>query len=124
VPARGRRSPHPARVRSHSSAGLVRYNIDGSWIYQSASKLKSFSDLKFAPLLGANDDVAADHPTELTFEMKTQLNQNANLLSSKDLYGMVGIVEVRRFPAFALGMRLLAYVEVRRRRQAMCGAMP
>ena len=30
---------------------------------------------------------------ELTFEMKRQLNENSNQLSSKDLYGMVGIVE-------------------------------
>lgn len=34
-----------------------------------------------------------ESPHELTFEMKRQLNENAALLSSKDLYGMVGIVE-------------------------------
>ena len=32
-------------------------------------------------------------PQELTFDMKRQLNENAASLSSKDLYGMVGIVE-------------------------------
>eukprot|EP00967_Tisochrysis_lutea_P117214 scaffold189393_cov35-Tisochrysis_lutea.AAC.1 len=73
------------------------YNIDGSWIYQSASKLKQFADQKFAPILssGGAQEETADQPTELTFEMKAQLNHNANLLSSKELYGMVGIVEVR-----------------------------
>lgn len=70
------------------------YNIDGSWIYQSASKLKAFADAKFSPLLSASGGGGAEgEVTELTFEMKAQLNQNANLLSSKDLYGMVGIVE-------------------------------
>jgi len=95
-----------ARARSHRCAGPGRYNIDGSWIYQSASKLKTFSDQKFSPLLGANDD-AGDQPTELTFEMKTQLNHDANLLSSKDLYGMVGIVEVREPASSPRGMGLL-----------------
>lgn len=72
------------------------YNMDGSWIHQAASKLKTLADSKFGPLLGASRQgggEAADQPTELTFEMKHQLNQNANMLSSKDLYGMVGIVE-------------------------------
>lgn len=95
------------------------YNIDGSWIYQSASKLKvrptplltltaapfppppapphtdrgrrppqAFADAKFSPLLSASGGGGAEgEVTELTFEMKAQLNQNANLLSSKDLYG-------------------------------------
>lgn len=71
------------------------YNMDDSWIHQAASKLKAHTSSKFAGLAGdsthANDD--PDQPTELTFEMKHRLNQNANQLSSKDLYGMVGIVE-------------------------------
>ena len=45
-----------------------------------------------APLVAAARE-AGDVPHELTFEMKRQLNENAALLSSKDLYGMVGIVE-------------------------------
>lgn len=45
-----------------------------------------------APLVAAAKE-AGDVPHELTFEMKRQLNENAALLSSKDLYGMVGIVE-------------------------------
>jgi len=72
------------------------YNMDGSYIYQAAQKLKTWTDGKFTPLLGAARQGgvdSAEQPTELTFEMKHQLNQNANLLSSKDLYGMVGIVE-------------------------------
>ena len=47
---------------------------------------------KMAPLVAAARE-AGDVPHELTFEMKRQLNENAALLSSKDLYGMVGIVE-------------------------------
>jgi len=77
-------------------ANAMTYNMDDSWIHQHAQKLKTFSDGKFAPLVGsARQGVGdmLDQPTELTFEMKHQLNQNANLLSSKDLYGMVGIVE-------------------------------
>ena len=41
----------------------------------------------------ANARPSSDEPQELTFEMKRQLNENSNQLSSKDLYGMVGIVE-------------------------------
>mmetsp|Transcript_6846 Transcript_6846/g.14981 ORF Transcript_6846/g.14981 Transcript_6846/m.14981 type:complete len:335 (-) Transcript_6846:1412-2416(-) len=69
------------------------YNMDGSPIYAAAAKLKNFSDSKFAPLLVSRSAADVELPTELTFEMKHQLNQNAALLSSKDLYGMVGIVE-------------------------------
>eukprot|EP00316_Scyphosphaera_apsteinii_P021022 CAMPEP_0119314896 /NCGR_PEP_ID=MMETSP1333-20130426/34085_1 /TAXON_ID=418940 /ORGANISM="Scyphosphaera apsteinii, Strain RCC1455" /LENGTH=345 /DNA_ID=CAMNT_0007320097 /DNA_START=91 /DNA_END=1128 /DNA_ORIENTATION=+ len=72
------------------------YNMDGSWIHQAAAKLKIVADGKFSPLLGASRQgvgETVEQPTELTFEMKHQLNQNANLLTSKDLYGMVGIVE-------------------------------
>jgi len=71
------------------------YNMDGSPIYAAAAKLKAFSASKFAPVLGSSRASvdAEQEPTELTFEMKHQLNQNASLLSSKDLYGMVGIVE-------------------------------
>ena len=42
---------------------------------------------------GSRRSVPGDVPQELTFEMKRQLNENAALLSSKDLYGMVGVVE-------------------------------
>lgn len=69
----------------------MRYNMDGSHIFDVASKLKILADGKFEPILPM--DGGADAPKELTFEMKHQLNTNANLLSSKDLYGMVGIVE-------------------------------
>ena len=71
------------------------YNMDDSWIHQLAKELKGYADGKWAPLLAAagGGGGAADAPTELNFEMKLRLNQNANLLSSKDLYGMVGIVE-------------------------------
>eukprot|EP00908_Phaeocystis_cordata_P001340 Transcript_11421.p1 GENE.Transcript_11421~~Transcript_11421.p1 ORF type:complete len:334 (-),score=185.93 Transcript_11421:186-1187(-) len=72
------------------------YNMDDSWIHQSARGLKAFADKKMAPLLGSSRGggySGANEPTELTFEMKQRLNDNANLLSSKDLYGMVGIVE-------------------------------
>lgn len=73
------------------------YNMDDSWIHKSARDLKSFADKKLAPLLsggrGAGHSGGGSEPTELTFEMKQRLNDNANLLSSKDLYGMVGIVE-------------------------------
>jgi|Transcript_3500 hypothetical protein len=71
------------------------YNMDGSPIHAAAAKLKAFAEGKFASLLsaaGASVE-SEDAPTELTFEMKHQLNQNASLLSSKDLFGMVGIVE-------------------------------
>merc|ERR1719253_681184 len=51
-----------------------------------------FADRKMAPLVSAARE-AGDVPHELTFEMKRQLNENAALLSSKDLYGMVGVVE-------------------------------
>jgi hypothetical protein len=44
------------------------------------------------------DEDLGDQPSELTFEMKAQLNHDANSLSSKDLYGMVGIIEVRLPP--------------------------
>ena len=71
------------------------YNMDDSWIHQSAKGLKKFADGKLAPLTGGRSGgySGAQEPTELTFEMKQRLNDNANLLSSKDLYGMVGIVE-------------------------------
>ena len=72
------------------------YNMDDSWIYQSAKGLKSFADKKLAPLMSGARSAGysgGSEPTELTFEMKQRLNDNANLLSSKDLYGMVGIVE-------------------------------
>ena len=71
------------------------YNMDDSWIHQSAKGLKQFADKKLAPLGGARGGgySGGNEPTELTFEMKQRLNDNANLLSSKDLYGMVGIVE-------------------------------
>ena len=69
------------------------YNVDDSWIHQAARKLQTWTQGKFAPLLSAASRDEPDAPTELTFEMKHRLNQNANQLSSKDLYGMVGIVE-------------------------------
>jgi len=76
-------------------SNAMSYNMDDSWIHQAASKLKTFASGKFAALVGdsahGGDDL--DQPTELTFEMKHRLNQNANQLSTKDLYGMVGIVE-------------------------------
>jgi len=68
------------------------YNQDESFIYVLARDLKAFSDKKMHPILGAARG-AAEEPKELTFEMKRQLNENSNQLSSKDLYGMVGIVE-------------------------------
>ena len=68
------------------------HNQDESYIYQVAADLKAFADRKMAPLVAAARE-AGDLPHELTFEMKRQLNENAALLSSKDLYGMVGIVE-------------------------------
>ena len=71
------------------------YNMDDSWIHQTAKGLKQFADKKLAPRGGARSGgySGGSEPTELTFEMKQRLNDNANLLSSKDLYGMVGIVE-------------------------------
>jgi len=79
-------------------SNAMHYNVDDSWIYQSAKTLKGFADKKMAPLLGKGGGGGSE-PTELTFEMKQRLNDNANLLSSKDLYGMVGIVEENCKPA-------------------------
>jgi len=45
------------------------------------------------PILGSARPSGGDEPKELTFEMKRDLNENSNQLNSKDLYGMVGIVE-------------------------------
>jgi hypothetical protein len=73
-------------------SNAMTYNMDESPIYQVAAQLKEFADRKLSPLTAAARD-AGDVPHELTFEMKRQLNENAALLSSKDLYGMVGIVE-------------------------------
>jgi len=73
-------------------SNAMTYNQDESYIYAIAAELKSFADKKMAPLVAAARE-AGDMPQELTFEMKRQLNENAALLSSKDLYGMVGIVE-------------------------------
>ena len=73
-------------------SNAMTYNQDGSYIYNTAADLKAFADRKMAPLVAAARE-AGDVPHELTFEMKRQLNENAALLSSKDLYGMVGIVE-------------------------------
>ena len=73
-------------------SNAMTYNQDESYIYQVAADLKAFADRKMAPLVAAARE-AGDVPQELTFEMKRQLNENAALLSSKDLYGMVGIVE-------------------------------
>ena len=53
---------------------------------------QAYADRKMAPLAAMARE-SSDVPHELTFEMKKQLNENAALLSSKDLYGMVGIVE-------------------------------
>jgi len=78
------------------------YNMDDSWIHKSARDLKAYADKKMAPLLGGSRSAGysgGNEPTELTFEMKQRLNDNANLLSSKDLYGMVGIVEENCKPA-------------------------
>merc|ERR1712216_416077 len=68
------------------------YNVDDSWIYQAARTLKNAADKKFAQLIGASHSGSND-PTEVTFDMRLQLVQNTNQLHSKDLYGMVGIVE-------------------------------
>ncbi|KAL1510285.1 hypothetical protein AB1Y20_006605 [Prymnesium parvum] len=68
------------------------YNKDESTIYILAHDLKQYTDKKFGPLLSAARG-GKDEPTELTFEMKRQLNENSISLNSKDLYGMVGIVE-------------------------------
>jgi len=68
------------------------YNQDESFIYKMAADLKAYADRKMAPLSALARE-SSDVPHELTFEMKKQLNENAALLSSKDLYGMVGIVE-------------------------------
>ena len=73
-------------------ANAMTYNQDASYIYAIAAELKSYADKKMAPLVAAARD-AGETPQELTFEMKRQLNENAALLSSKDLYGMVGLVE-------------------------------
>ena len=73
-------------------SNAMTYNQDESYIHQVAADLKAFADRKMAPLVAAARE-AGDVPHELTFEMKRQLNENAALLSSKDLYGMVGIVE-------------------------------
>jgi len=73
-------------------SNAMTYNQDESFIYAIARDLKSYADKKFAPLLSAAHG-GSDEPKELTFEMKRQLNENSNQLSSKDLYGMVGIVE-------------------------------
>jgi len=73
-------------------SNAMTYNQDESYIYNVAAELKAFSDRKMAPLVAAARESGVV-PHELTFEMKRQLNENAALLSSKDLYGMVGIVE-------------------------------
>jgi len=73
-------------------SNAMTYNQDESYIYQTAAELKAYSERKMAPL-AAMARQAGDTPLELTFEMKKQLNENAALLTSKDLYGMVGIVE-------------------------------
>ena len=73
-------------------SNAMTYNQDESYIYQIAADLKAFADKKMAPLVAAARE-SGEMPHELTFEMKRQLNENAAHLSSKDLYGMVGIVE-------------------------------
>ena len=73
-------------------SNAMAYNQDESYIYQVASDLKNFSDRKLAPLLAVACE-AGDTTHEVTFGMKRHLNENAALLSSKDLYGMVGVVE-------------------------------
>ena len=73
-------------------SNAMTYNQDESYIYNIAAELKAYADKKMAPLVAAARD-AGETPQELTFEMKRQLNENAALLGSKDLYGMVGIVE-------------------------------
>ena len=56
--------------------------------------VKAYADKKMQPILGSARPSGSDEPKELTFDMKRELNENSNSLSSKDLYGMVGIVEV------------------------------
>jgi len=73
-------------------SNAMTYNQDESYIYNVALDLKTFSDRKMAPIVAAARE-SGETPNELTFEMKRRLNENAGLLSSKDLYGMVGIVE-------------------------------
>lgn len=73
-------------------SNAMTYNQDESYIYQVAADLKSFADKKMAPLVATARE-AGETPHELTFEMKRQLNENAAHLSSKDLYGMVGLIE-------------------------------
>lgn len=73
-------------------SNAMTYNQDESYIYTIAAELKNYSDKKLSPLVAAAR-ADGEVPQELTFEMKRQLNENAALLSSKDLYGMVGVVE-------------------------------
>jgi len=73
-------------------SNAMTYNQDESYIYSLAAELKSIADKKISPLVAAARE-QGEVPQDLTFEMKRQLNENAALLSSKDLYGMVGIVE-------------------------------
>jgi len=68
------------------------YNIDESYLYQIARDLKGLADKKMQPILSTARG-GPEEPKEVTFEMKRELNENSNQLSSKDLYGMVGIVE-------------------------------
>mmetsp|Transcript_3499 Transcript_3499/g.7896 ORF Transcript_3499/g.7896 Transcript_3499/m.7896 type:complete len:315 (-) Transcript_3499:225-1169(-) len=83
---------YPTIIKRPMDLGTVNQQLDAAHY---TSLQQAFAEGKFASLLsaaGASVE-SEDAPTELTFEMKHQLNQNASLLSSKDLFGMVGIVE-------------------------------
>jgi len=71
----------------------MKYNQDESSLYTIARDLKTLVDKKMEPILGSARPSGGDEHKELTFEMKRDLNENSNQLNSKDLYGMVGIVE-------------------------------
>jgi len=86
-------------------SNAMAYNQDESDIYIIARDLKALNDKKMQPMLGSARS-GSDEPKELTFDMKRELNENSNQLSSKDLYGMVGIVEVSFAPWVPHGVPL------------------
>ena len=70
------------------------YNLDESYIYQVAAQLKAISDKKLTPILAKElADKKSNAPPEITYEMKRHLNESCGHLSSKDLYGMMSILE-------------------------------
>ena len=63
---------------------------DESYIYQVAAQLKAISDKKLASLAAKEK---TNSPPEITYEMKRHLNESCGQLTSKDLYGMMTLLE-------------------------------